>query len=351
MSGRLIGTWLDELARILAGRGPAIRPWRGMLLRRGDGFEVHLRQGRSARVVAVLQDGASLDVAEKVAAELKRNGATSDSLVLRLAPDAAIQSRLSLPAGVRNMLGPVIRNQLERLAPWPAEQSLFAFREAGLSADGTLVDVDLWIAGRARTEALLAGLQTAGLAPGVVDVGTSPEPDPVFNMIGKAGPDIARSRRIVGRTLAAGAAATALVVGGSLAFAWHQGRERDDLSATLQRELRAAAVSPREAELRKQREKVLGERRQTPSTAIAIEVLSRALPDTAYLERFELAEGTITLAGKASQVPALIGLLEETGHFTDIRFAAPTTRRPGETLDDFSLSMRVRPALTLEKGR
>jgi general secretion pathway protein L len=256
-----------------------------------------------------------------------------------------------LPAGVRNMIGPVLRNQLERLAPWPADQACFAWRETSATADGTQVEVDLWIAGRARIEQLLRDLASAGLVPGVVDVGSTAEPEPSFNLIGKAGPDLVRARRTIERLMMAGAAITVLVTGGALGLAYQFSGQRDELETSIQRQLKAAAVSPREAELRRQRERVIAERRQSASVAIALEALSRAIPDGAYLERIELAEGVMTLAGKSSQVPSLIGLLEETGHFADVRFAAPTTRRPGEALDDFSLSMRLKPSMRLKGER
>ena len=64
----------------------------------------------------------------------------------------------------------------------------------------------------------------------------------------------------------------------------------------------------------------------SPSAAIVLEALSRALPDTAHLTELRLQGATLNIAGLTRDAPSLIAPLEHSGSLTDVRFSAPTTR-------------------------
>ena len=61
---------------------------------------------------------------------------------------------------------------------------------------------------------------------------------------------------------------------------------------------------------------------------IVLEALSRGLLDTAHLTEPRLEGTTMRVNGLADDAPSLIAPLERTGHFTGVRFVAPTTRGP-----------------------
>ncbi|MDX2159243.1 MAG: PilN domain-containing protein [Hyphomicrobiaceae bacterium] len=350
LSSQLLDAWAGELVRITAGRQRTRLPWRALILRSGPALEVFLRQGKAVRPIGVLAPETSPDEARRIAAELERRNVTSSTLVLRLSPAEVVTARVSLPVGVRDMLAPVLRNQLERLAPWPADQALFAWRETGTAPDGTQIDLELWIAGRAKLQALLDELVAVGLAPGVVDVGPTAEGEAQFNLLAEGEADHIRARGRIRVALMSAAAASSIVVAAALAVSYYLDAQRQAIETRIGRERASLAVAPADDAARRQQELVIRQRRQTPSVAVALEALSRALPDGAYLERMEMSDGLLRLAGKAERVPALIGLIEETGRFGEVAFAAPTTRRQGETLDEFSLSMRPLPGLGLRRG-
>jgi general secretion pathway protein L len=81
--------------------------------------------------------------------------------------------------------------------------------------------------------------------------------------------------------------------------------------------------------------------------AVMLEALSRALPDDAWLNRLEVEQGTVRLAGNASNASALIGQIEASGHFADVQFAAPTTLAEGETQESFTITARIVPGRKL----
>lgn len=348
---RFTGWWIDELTRLFAARPTAVRPWQTMLLRSGVGFEVHLRQGKATQAIGRLDPSTPEEEARGMVAELLRRGGRPETTLLRLAPQEVVTTSLTLPAGVRDMLGPVIRNQLERLAPWPADQALFAFRESAPPESAGQLAVDVWILGRARLESVLSGLGKLGLGVGMVDAGTDVTAAPAFNLLGNGAGEMVERRARTSRALTTAGTMAFVLASAAIGYAYYLGVQRDQLQQTVARELRAAlsASTPRAEQARRQRALVLDQRQKAPAMSVALEMLSRALPDNAYLERIEMRNGLMTLSGRAENVPQLIGPLEETSHFANVQFAAPTTRREGEARDEFSLSMRVRPAMTLER--
>jgi general secretion pathway protein L len=239
---------------------------------------------------------------------------------------------------------PVLRNQVERLAPWPVEKALLAYDIAGAGAEPGMLDVRLAITGRAMVEGLVAELEDLGYAPGVVDFGTDAEEEPRLNLL----PRRQRNDATTGRRVLLAAAALvgiALLAGAVGAFELVQGmRELGALTARMD-ELNEKGKLDRDAEGFAQRQRrqawLAAEKQAQPSMAIVLEALSRAVPDDAWLTRLEAGEGSVTLAGNAANAAAIIGAIESSGHFGDVQFAAPTTRAEGDAYESFTISARI----------
>jgi general secretion pathway protein L len=146
-----------------------------------------------------------------------------------------------------------------------------------------------------------------------------------------------------------GLACLASAVGGALGAVGlsQQMRELDALNARLQ-ELhdKAGAQLPSQTSARRQAW-LAAQRGAQPSVAVMLEALSRALPDDAWLSRLEVEQGTVRLAGNASNASALIGQIEASGHFADAQFAAPTTLAEGESQESFTITARIMPGRKL----
>ncbi len=78
---------------------------------------------------------------------------------------------------------------------------------------------------------------------------------------------------------------------------------------------------------------------------VLLEALSRALPDSAYLNQLEISGREARLDGKAKEPTALIAKIESANEFANARFAAPTTRSEEDSIETFSIIATARPAL------
>jgi general secretion pathway protein L len=340
---RFVDWWAAELSDLLAARKTTTGAWRVLFLRREGGCDVFVQTRERIEQVGTPQTGSD----ELVAALRQRLGNQTpppEQVVLRLQPGEVVRCQLSVPAGAQEVMEPVLRNQVERLAPWPVEKALLAYDIAGAGAEPGMLDVRLAITGRAMVEGLVAELEGLGYAPGVVDFGTEAEEPPRLNLLPRRQRnDATTGRRVL--LVAAGLVGIALLAGAVGAFDLVQGmRELGALTARVD-ELNAKGKLDRDAEGFAQRQRrqawLAGEKQTQPSMAIVLEALSRALPDDAWLTRLEAGEGSLTFAGNAANAAAIIGAIESSGHFGDVQFAAPTTRAEGDVYESFTITAKI----------
>jgi general secretion pathway protein L len=348
---RFIDWWVGQLSELLSARSAAARAWRVLFLRcEGGGCEVFVRaRGRIEQV------GTPRTGSDQLVAELQRRLGSGkiphQQVVLRLLPSEVVQSRLNVPAGAREVMEPVLRNQLERLAPWPADKALLAYEIAGAGSEPGMLDVHLAITGRSMVEGLAAELESLGYAPGVVDYGSDADAEPRLNLLPRQQQhDRQAGRRLL--SLLAIVGVLAVLVGAIGAFDLVQNmRELDSLTAKMT-ELHAKGKLDRDAEGFAQRQRrqawLAAEKRAQPSVAIVLEALSRALPDDAWLSRLEISQGSVTLAGNAASAAAIVGRIEASAHFADVQFAAPTTRAQGESHESFTITAQIVAGKELE---
>jgi general secretion pathway protein L len=340
---RFVDWWAGELSEVLAARSPQRRPWRIMFLRRGKGCDVYVRSDARIEQVAAPDTGSDRLLAELTRRFGARKGAGAP-VVLRLQPSEVVETRISVPAAAREVMEPILRNQIERLAPWPVEKALFAYEVAGEAGEAGTLDVALTVTGRNVVEGLVAELEGLGYAPDIVDCGTDPAAEPRMNLLPRQGAEADRPGRlavsVVGIALLLSLAIAAIGTG---ALAWKTS-QLDGINAQLEAlGAKSKADGRAESDARRQRRQALlaAEKRAQPAMSVMLEALSRALPDSAWLDRLEASQGSVTFAGKAANAAALIGPIEASRHFTDVQFSAPTTRAEGETLESFTITARI----------
>jgi general secretion pathway protein L len=353
-AGAFLGWWAAELGGLFPAAAAAGRPWRVLALRGQSTLDVFVREKGGITQAARLQPGqpVSAEAASRLAA-LAGNNAEPGAVLLRLASDQVVVGRINVPKAAEALLEPVLRNQLERLAPWPADKALLAYEvlPPAAGADPAQLDVRVTIAGRAAVEADLAWLAALGLHPTCVDHGTAPEGDARFNLLPAPADGRARQgRRLI--NVLAGALAVGLTAG---AYGlWAGGAKRHELDQLAERRLATERTieAGRGADTATERQmrfaSVTALKRQEPSAAVAIEALSRALPDDVTLQRLELVKGLLTIRGQAGSAASLVGRLEATGQFVEVRFAAPTTRSDDGRSETFALTAQLNPAKELQ---
>ena len=86
-------------------------------------------------------------------------------VVLELPTDKIVVRRISVPAQAREFLPGIVRNQVERLSPWPVDQTVYGFDAAVSQEDSAALDVRVFISSRAAVNSARDELDAIGLPP------------------------------------------------------------------------------------------------------------------------------------------------------------------------------------------
>jgi general secretion pathway protein L len=274
-------------------------------------------------------------------------------VVFQLPDDMVVVRRIAVPAQAREFLPGIVRNQIERLSPWHAGQVVYGF-DADLDEEDTAtLDVRVLIAlradiDRARDELAAIGLPVDRIVTPPARAGegrVGAKSVTLWSRAADVSPErLADACRRVGAGVAAAVMASLGLTLWAVTSSISLGGESEEVAArlrTLQRQIQGpasqsvASLSPSE--------RAWYAKETSPTAAIVLEALSRALPDGAYVTELRLENATLRMIGLANDAPSLIAPLEHSGHLNDVHFFAPTTRGPDGALFRFNIEARVEP--------
>ncbi|HET6390309.1 PilN domain-containing protein [Hyphomicrobium sp.] len=337
--------WLMHAARALTPRRDSAASWRMLARQTEQGLEVYRREGASETLVGVLKNEAGGDQIRGLTRSL---GASGDEALVRLSSEQVVERVIQIPAAARDVVGPVLQNQIERLVPWPQDETCYGYRVISDDKDaGDQLDIQLVATTRGILDEALQRARSIGLSPFAVDYAPGGASPPIEMMSLKADP-VQRTAKILQRSLAFGLAVSVVVSASGLYLMWCRYGENDDIVSKLEaaksRVAEVKRLNEENSQLRQQRERLVRRKINEPPVIVLIDAVSRALPDTAYLTEIEIHGSDARIVGKSDDPTALITKLESTPELADVRFAAPTTREPGETIGTFSIIARAEGA-------
>jgi general secretion pathway protein L len=335
---------------------------------RGVGIEKKLPdETEENAVLAVLTTGAPIP------AEVT-HAARGSLITFQLPADMVVARRIAVPVQAREFLPGIIRNQIERLSPWHADQVVYGFDADVDAEDAGTLDVRVLIAlravvDRARDELAASGLPVDRIvtcqparphqAPNA-GVNAAPPPHAEEGRMGtkfitlwSCFADVSREQfahtcRRVGAGIAAAVVASLGLSLWAMSSTASLGQKSEEIAArakTVQRQIQGP--TQQSVALLNPSERAWYAKETSPTAAILLEALSRALPDGAYLTELRLENTSLRMIGLANDAPSLIAPLEHSGHLNDVHFFAPTTRGPDGTLFRFNIEARVEPHFKL----
>ena len=268
-------------------------------------------------------------------------------ITLELPPDQIVLQRNEVPARAREFLAGIVRNRIDHLSPWPADQVVYGFDVAATEGSADTLDTRVLMTSRAVVEAAQRDLAALGIAADRIvaqEAGRADAPPVTLcsRFDGEAGRGLERARRMVAAAVLATIMVSAGITAWSLASASGIRTESEDLAeqaVALQRRLAPARTTAAASLPLPERAWALKE--TTPAGVMVLDALSQALPDGAYLTELTLQKSSLRIAGLASDTPALIAPLERSGQFADVHFFAPSTRGPDGRLFWFHIEARV----------
>lgn len=348
--------WLHDLANLVPNalarpNGPLI-----ILQQSARGLRIsNLSDGRLIQLGTLSGNDPAHAVA-KLKTSLRSLDLENADIVLRLSPDNVLQREIRLPKAARDVLEPVIANQMDEMTPWPQADSVFGYRIAepdnAEDQNSDHLTVNVVATSRKILDGVIATARTAGLKPRLIEYfaqGGSNEP-----IVIHGGDDEARSRMAqrIGRALSAFLLLVGTIGGLGLAgMLWQQFTLGSLQDEARQHQATLTSINRRDVpamNLQRRYREIIDLKSAHPSILVTLEVLSRALPDTAWLTNLEVRGDELRIKGKADNAPDLIAQLEKLQYFENVQFAAPTTRADNERQEDFSISAKLLPVTNLE---
>lgn len=341
LAARVFDWWLKELLELapaaLVDRLP--KPPRTATLHADATAWRIVSNGDTPRTIELDATASDKDIADRI---LEAAPDFSLSRVTVLLPRRSVlERRITLPLMPEGSLRSAVELQIDRLSPFAADNVRFSARVHERDAvEGTML-VDIAATPRAPVEALEQRLTSFGLKPVAIDIETGNGDRAGFDL---RAPDNGTNARTAWLTTA-GFAAAAMLAWYVAVAAWGAAREReiDGWKAAVEG-LRPAAA--RSATLRREVEGLIEPlqiaRTHVPGAALnPIAEVTKILPDTVRLAEFRMAEGGVDLTGLADDAPSLIGKLEASKLFKEVKFRSPVMRRPELGKDRFEITMKL----------
>lgn len=261
-----------------------------------------------------------------------------------LQPSRFLFRPLDLPKRATEFLDGIVRSQIDRLTPWTAGEALYKWT-APVAVAGDRITMTVGATARAAVAPLLEAVTDAGAAA-IEVVTTTPGPDPatitVYSHRDRANAQFGRIRQILSVIFAVSAIAAlvALLTSGFLAPYYESQTQQTQRQVAERRALmRGGTSGPANSAL----ELIERRKQSTPSSVIVLEALSVLLPDHTYATEMRIEGEKVQVIGITRDAPSLIQLLEQSPHFMQASFFAPTTRAPSDPAERFHIEAKIKP--------
>ena len=310
-----------------------------------------LRDASAGNILATLTPGT--EISEDV-----RRAAHNNFVVLEFPSDKVFVRRITVPAQARKFLAGVIRNQIERLSPWPANDVVYGFAAEADAGDAAAVEVRVLMAARSDVDAARHDLAALGLSVDRV-VARNSDSEAVDEVAGSvtlwsrladtSRDNVGSVTRKIGFGIAASVVTSIALSLWALASAASIRDESEAMAArskVLQRQVQTGRTAASMASM-PPAERAWASKEMSTSSVIVMEALSRALPESAYVTDIRLEKESLRIVWLADDAPGLLAPLEKSKHMTEVRFFAPMARGPDGKRFRFSIEARVQPHIKI----
>ena len=262
-------------------------------------------------------------------------------LELRLDPGRVLARDIELPRAVGGDLRRAIRYQLPRLTPFTADEVFYSVVATG--ADEGRLRARLVVVGRDVVEEWRRHVESAwGVRPDIV---RSVDGPPTENVL--ASGDRPAQKRSPWPVLALSMLLLMFVFslpGIPLWQKWQHAQAQSDRLEAL-RDESSKTVTQREAldHAAESLDALEAEYGAAPSILLALEEVTRLLPDHTVLDSFEVDGRQLFIKGLSSDAAAIISILEGSPRLSDVRFTSTVRRDPRIGLERFELKAQLPP--------
>ncbi len=312
-----------------------------------------------------VRDGAAKGPAETLAI-LERNGSGVEQyktlrgkddrlakadLILRLTGREAVQKELAFPAAVKENLSQVVAYELDRYTPFKAEQVYFAVKPLAGESEPGQIRVMLVLTPRETLDALYEDIKAMGMSPLFVDYeGTPNDLEQRYDGYNLLPERLREKTANTPRMIYAGlVAAVFLLLGAVLALpVWFESRTVNALQEKIDAiDKDAKGVKALQLEIDamiNETQLLIAEKNAVPAIVDMLNTLSGLIKDDTWLAYAQYSDGHLQIQGESPAASALIGVLEDSPLFSNVRFVSPVTQDKTTKQERFQITADVTSA-------
>ncbi len=346
--GQLVTWWADEMLALLPQRVKEMAQRRERrLLVDVDGARVTfiLRDGRGLRALGELNGLPDLATTPPEIDDVRQAcDGRAIEIAVRIPPERALQRTVNLPIAAGRHLSAVLAFELDRYTPFKADQVYYGFAVRGRDRGKGELQVALTLVPRKEADPLLESLRGWGLEP--TSLGVREGDDVGVNLLPAAHKEAPPTFHLWANRALAAIASALLVAVVALPLV-----QKMEIASQLEEQVALARGEALQADqVRKELQQLVDEesaiferRKQRPSGIQVLDELTRLLPDSAWLNRFEMNDARVTIRGEAANASELVKLIESSGKFKSAAFEGAMTRDARTERERFTISATAVP--------
>lgn len=352
---RFYSWWIDELSALITPERKGGRSWRTLLFYSNEGLEIFQNVDGKSVALATLKDRTAVNELAAAKSVLKEISRDPGHILLRLSPGDVLERTIQIPKAASDVIEPVLHNQMERIVPWPQDESQYGFEVVGEN-ESTPGQLDIRVVATRKTilSSAIASAETLGFSPFAIDYAPKDGMRAGIELMSLEPDPRKKNAQSLHKLMVLLLAVSVTISGFGFYHMWGSQTESNELEARLETiRSRVSDITRLNAEntkLKEQRERLVKRKSDEPAVMVLLETLSRVLPDNAFLTELEVHGRETRIAGKSHDPTALITMIESAAQFDNVRFAAPTTREENENIETFSIIAKAGPGPLREES-
>ncbi len=268
------------------------------------------------------------------------------ALDVQISNSEVLMREVSMPESTEENLYQVIQYEMDRYTPFRNEDVFFDYRVEERIKDKQLIKVLLIVVRKEVLNPVINALENSNVHLRNINIVDLDNADVSLENVKllRDYADIGKNKKSPNKWLMATAAGLLLLTAITpIVMSYVQinklKSELKDLEGTVQQ---VKQLQNESAKMQEQVGYLVKIKEQNPSVIEMLDLLTKVIPDHTYVQRLSLEGGVLSLRGSSASASDLIPIIDQTGLFSDIRFAAPVTQTGGNGLENYSISANVK---------
>ncbi len=255
---------------------------------------------------------------------------------------------ISLPASTEENLYEVIQYEMDRYTPFNKDDVYCDYRIEDRIKEKELIKVLLIVVRKEVLNPVVHAIESSGVHLQKIDIVDSQNSDNSLHNVKllRSHSDLGNSKKSSINWIAAAALGLLLLTGVTPLVINYMhisklSSELEGLEKTVQK------VKQLQTEYSKMQDQVgylIDVKHRNPSIIELLNLLTQAIPDHTYVQRLSLEGGLLSIQGLSASASDLIPIIDKSGMFDDIRFAAPVTQSGADGLERYSITAQIKAA-------